>query len=142
MLVVKNKKMNYPSVFDHLFNQELNSILGMDTQSQSPLVNIHEDETAYYVELAVPGISKDDISVKVEKNKLILSASTKKENETSKVNFLKKEFSYEHFNRSFTIPELADVSAIKAAYENGVLKVSLPKKPEATNASSRTITIS
>lgn len=91
-----------------------------------PPVNIRENDDAYQLEIAAPGLEKTDFNMNLDKN--ILTISTEKKEETPK--FIRKEFSYKAFKRSFTIDEKIDAANISAKYENGILKVALPKKEE------------
>ncbi len=95
-----------------------------------PPVNIVEKTDGYQLEVAAPGLEKPDFTIKLEGNLLIISAEKKEEtrNETDKV--IRKEFSSKTFKRSFTVDEKIDAAAISAKYENGILKVQLPKKEE------------
>ena len=95
-----------------------------------PPVNIVEKTDGYQLEVAAPGLEKGDFTIKLEGNLLIISAEKKEEikNETDKI--IRKEFSNKAFKRSFTVDEKIDAAAIAAKYENGILKVQLPKKEE------------
>jgi HSP20 family protein len=90
--------------------------------------------------VAAPGLKKEDFFIHLEKETLSISADVKQENEEKKPNYLKKEFSYQSFKRSFSMPENVNKDGIQASYENGVLKVSLPKM-EKNEASSKTISV-
>lgn len=120
---------NLDQVFDTFFNRNLGEFFGNDFMSESPSVNIVELEGQFKIELAAPGLEKGDFKVKVEDDQLLISA--KKENETEEKgeegNFVRREFNYTSFSRSFRLPENVDAEAIKANYENGVLVLNLPK---------------
>ena len=105
-----------------------------------PPVNIVEKVEAYEVELSVPGFDKGDFSVKLDNN--VLTISTEKKEETAKqdAKLIRKEFSYKSFKRSFTIDEKIDAENISAKYENGILKLELPKK-EIVKAGAKDINI-
>ena len=97
-----------------------------------PKTNILEKEESYEVEMLVPGYSKDDFSLNVENNLLIVSAQkeeTKEEKPEKRTVF--KEYSIQSFERSFTLSNDVDTSKIEASYENGILMLSIPKKKEA-----------
>lgn len=103
------------------------------TGTSLPAVNIRETGDSFEVEMAAPGMSKKDFRIELENN--LLSISSERKNETEKKEgerFTKKEFSYQSFQRTFTLPkEVVDDDKINARYENGVLYLSIPKKEEA-----------
>jgi HSP20 family protein len=112
------------------------------TNTTVPAVNIKESDSNFEVEMAVPGMTKDDFKIKLENNLLCISSEKNFENETKEGKYSRKEFSYQSFSRSFTLPVSADESSIKAKYENGILKVEIPKKEEAKPKPPRVISIS
>lgn len=129
---------DFPSVFDEMFNDW--SAGGMRTST--PAVNVKETETGFHLELAVPGYEKGDFNIDLDHDTLTISSERKNEHEEKEGKFTRKEFSYQSFKRSFTLPEqLIDADGIKAKYENGILKVDLPKKGEALPKPSRNIEI-
>lgn len=133
MNLVVRKPGNRPAaldqVFDNFFNRDLGTFFGNDLMRETPSVNIIELENAFNIELAAPGLDKADFKVKVEDNHLLITA--KKENKSEETDeagkFVRREFNYTSFKRSFRLPEDVDAEAIKANYENGVLFVNLPK---------------
>src|SRR5882757_7675413 len=100
-----------------------------------PAVNISETEDHYHLELAAPGLKKQDFKISLDRNVLNISVEQQNENKEGDKRFSKREFSYSSFVRSFTLPDLADQGRIDAVYENGVLKVDIAKKEEAKMAS-------
>lgn len=96
----------------------------------APSVDIYETEKEMVLAAEVPGIDEKDIEVKVENNTLTLAGERKLEKETKEDNYHRIERAYGKFSRSFTLPSYIDQENIKAEYENGILKVSMPKKPE------------
>ena len=125
----------YPSLFDRFFDNELfdwSSRNYSNTNTTLPSVNIKESNVDFEVEVAAPGFTKDD--VKIELNHDLLTISSEKEiaNETKEgQQFSLREFSYQSFSRSFTLPNTADSDKIEAKYENGILRIIIPKKEEA-----------
>lgn len=95
-----------------------------------PPVNIKDTKEAYLLEMAAPGLEKGDFKINLDGKKLVISAEKKVENEEQKEKHLRREYSFRSFRRSFTIDESVDTSKIDAKYENGILKVVLPKKEE------------
>jgi HSP20 family protein len=102
------------------------------TNTTLPSVNIKEDDNGFEVELAAPGLEKGDFKVELDKSVLTISSDKKVENETKEgQQFTRREFSYQSFSRSFTLPSIVEADKIAAKYENGILRVSIPKKEEA-----------
>jgi len=128
----KNNGLNplFTDVFDSIINDKFFSDKYI---TKTPAVNIAETENDFQIELAAPGLSKEDFKINVEKNILTVSAEKKAEAETESVDkkYSKKEFSYGTFKRTFTLPETVDYSKIEAAYNNGILNLSIAKKEEA-----------
>lgn len=96
--------------------------------SKTPSVNISEKDNGFEVELATPGLKKEDFSISIEKDILTISAEKKEEKEVEDKKYSKREFNYTSFSRSFTLPENIDEESIDAKYENGILSISLTKK--------------
>lgn len=100
-----------------------------------PLVNILENAEGYHIELLGPGRKKENFSIKVEKNELTISYQEEKQPLTEGVSELRTEFVLGNFTRNFLLNETIDSNTIQAKYENGILKIFLPKKPEIKEAS-------
>jgi HSP20 family protein len=97
-----------------------------------PAVDIIENEHGYEIEADLPGISENDVEAKVEDRVLIIQSTEKKqENEADSARYLIRERRSRAFSRSFVVPKDADVTAIEASFKNGVLRLFLPKLPEA-----------
>lgn len=95
-----------------------------------PKVNTREDDKAYYIEVDLPGVSKEDIEITTEDNVLTISGERKLKEEAKEEDYYKVESFYGHFSRSFTLPEDVDVKNIEAKNENGVLEIVIPKKED------------
>ncbi len=96
-----------------------------------PAVNIKNNENEFEVELAAPGLKKEDFNIEVEENVLKLSVNKSSEQVEEKDNFSRKEFNYFNFQRNFTLPKnTVDIENVQANYIDGILKVSLPKYKE------------
>ncbi len=131
MTAVIRKPINDPilSFFDDFLTNQLAKV-GND-QLVVPAVNIKENDKEVKMDVAAPGLSKKDFEISVENNTLTISAHKEIEKVEEGTNIVKKEFGYENFQRSFTLPEeIFDVENIKAAYKNGVLEITIPKKEE------------
>ena len=131
MIVAKSFPVNktLTSVFDELFNS-LPSTSANEVRSTKVAVNISENENGYNLEFNVPGRNKEDFKINVDKGLLTVSYEKKEETETKDVKVLRKEFSFQSFTRSFSLDEKINAEGIEAKYENGILKVLLPKKEE------------
>ena len=135
-----------PSMFDRFFEGDLFDWSNRNfsiTNTTLPSVNIKESADQFTVEVAAPGFGKDDFKLELNHNLLKISSEKKLEKETKEgEQFSKREFSYQSFSRSFTLPQIADAENIAANYENGILKIEIPKKEEAKPKPLRTIEIS
>ena len=109
------------------FENNFGNAFQTQTSGKAP-VNINESESAYHLELAAPGRSKELFTLNVEKNVLTIGYEDKKETETTGLKTIRNEFLITSFKRSFTLDEKIDTESIDAKYENGILKVTLPKK--------------
>lgn len=115
--------------FSDVFQSLLNDSQVSDRLiNKTPAVNIAETENQFEIELAAPGLSKEDFKINLDKN--VLSVSADKKVEEGK-KYSKKEYAYNSFVRSFTLPETADQSKIEAEYVDGILKLNVAKKEEA-----------
>jgi HSP20 family protein len=95
-----------------------------------PSANVIEDEDNYKLEIAAPGFEKEDFHIRVENNRLNISTD-RKDGSERKDNYMRREFGFMDFSRSFTLTESIATDAISAGYKNGILTVTLPKKEEA-----------
>ncbi|MDE3235448.1 MAG: Hsp20/alpha crystallin family protein [Bacteroidota bacterium] len=131
MTIVKhNPAKNFTSLFDELFNN-FPATWGRDVETGfSVPVNIYESNDAYHLELNAPGRNKEDFKINIENGLLTISFEKKEELEQKDLKTLRREFSYLNFKRSFTIDDKINSEGITAKYENGILKLFLPKKEE------------
>ena len=104
-----------------------------DTGTTMPAVNIRETDKSYEVEMAAPGMKKEDFKIELENNILTISSEKEEEQEEDgKEKYSRREYSYESFQRSFNLPkEVVDEEKIEAHYKNGVLQLTIPKKEKA-----------
>lgn len=93
----------------------------------TPSVNVVETKNAFGLEVAAPGMKKEDFKVEVKDGCLVISAETKAEKEQKEENYTRKEFNYQAFTRSFWLPENVKADDIKATYMDGILKLNVPK---------------
>ena len=117
----------FTDVFESVFND---SLLTDRLVSRVPAVNIAETEADFQIELAVPGMQKEDFKIAVDKNILTINAE-KKSGQTEGKKYSKREYNYTSFVRSFNLPDTIDHSKIEAAYTDGILKLTIAKKEEA-----------
>lgn len=130
MTLVKHPANTFSSIFDELFSQfPANVNREFYTGAQVP-VNIHETKDAYHLELSAPGRNKEDFHVNMENGMLTVSFEKKESQEVKEYKTIRKEFSFQSFKRSFTLDDKINTAGIQAKYENGILKVLLPKKAE------------
>jgi len=129
----------FNQLFNDVLNININDIMGSDFAHTSPAVNIFEETDGYSMEIAAPGIAKEDFSINIEKNVITISSEKKEEETERKVK--RREFNFGKFKRQFTLPETVDTQAITAKHENGVLILSLPKKEEAKDDAPRKVNI-
>ena len=108
----------------------------------APAVNIVEDENRYRVELAVPGLKREDFKVRVENDVMTISAEKKEETREEKDRYTRREYYYGSFERSFTLPANCSPDKIEGKYEDGVLKFFIPKVDQTKKSASREIKVS
>jgi HSP20 family protein len=127
-LVRKHNSPFFPALFDEwLSNEWLPS--STSPTKQLPAVNIQETDTSFLLELAAPGVKKEDLQVEVEKGMLSISSQSNAAAEED-TQYTRKEYGYRSFRRTFTIPESVDSKKIEAQYREGILEVKLLKKKE------------
>ena len=127
MTLTKHNYRTVNDLFDEFFRPNAWS---KETGLAVPPVNIHETNDSYQVELVAPGLNKEDFKVNLEKGLLTITYEKKTEAENKDYKTHRKEFSFSSFKRSFSVDDKINADAIQAKYENGVLKLFLPKKEE------------
>ncbi len=129
--------------FSEFFNDFFDNMMTSDfRRSSTPAVNILEDDENFTVEVAAPGLSKEDFKVKVDNEILSISAEKKEEKNEKDQRYTRREFSYMSFSRTFNLPEIVDAEKVNAHYENGIMRITLPKKEEAKPKPAREIRVS
>jgi HSP20 family protein len=144
MLAKRNE--NYlPSFFDRFFNNELmdwNNSNFSSTNTSLPAVNVKETHDDFIIEVAAPGMDKNDFKVNFHNNVLTISSEKKNESTDKNDSYTRKEFSYQSFKRSFTVSENAvNGEKISAKYNEGILEITLPKRDEVKPQPEREIKI-
>jgi len=136
----------FPSFWDNFFSNEMmdwNNSNFSSTDTTLPAVNVKENDEAFEIEVAAPGMNREDFKVKLENNLLTISSEKKEEKKEENGRYSRREFSYQSFQRSFTIPEnLVEGDKISARYCEGILCITLPKKEEIKPKPAREIKIS
>ena len=143
----RNLFPSFPSFFDDSMMRDwFNWPLSKNTECGSvPAVNIRETKDTFELEVAAPGMDKQDFKVELDNNMLIISAEkeNKQEEQDEQGNFSRREFSYHSFSRSFSLPErLVQGDKIKARYKDGILCISIPKTKEGKEKPVKKIEIS
>tara|TARA_R110002126_G_scaffold119659_4_gene260674 strand:+ start:1616 stop:2041 length:426 start_codon:yes stop_codon:yes gene_type:complete len=141
MSLTKRNEVMFPALMNEIFRPDWFG----GTQNERtavPAVNIKENQENFELELFVPGRSKDEFIIEIDDSILTISSETKKENEETKENFTRREFTLSSFKRAFTLPETVATDKIEASYNEGILKFNLPKKEEALPKPKRKIELS
>jgi HSP20 family protein len=120
---------NLSNFVDEVF-QNIPAGLGREETYGFPPVNIHETSDAYHLELSAPGRTKEDFKLALDNGQLTISFEKKEDPKTEDYKTVRKEFSFRSFKRSFTLDDKIESNGIQAKYENGVLKLLLPKKAQ------------
>lgn len=140
-----NNFYNLPALMDDFFSRDLFDWPAFNSASSGtvPAVNIKETPENFEVEMAAPGMKKEDFEITQEGNTLtIKGTSSDKSEEKDGEKYSRREFQYYSFQRSFTLPQESDTNKIQAKYENGLLKLVLPKREEAKQKLQKKIAIS
>lgn len=142
-------RRNLLPTVSRFFDDDWNSLFDWTTRNYSesettlPSVNVKETTNDFIVEVAVPGMKKEDFKIELENNVLTISSEIQQENEEKEENYTRREFSYQSFQRSFNLNNrVVDDANIAASYQDGILVLTLPKKDEAKTKPSRLIEIS
>ncbi len=135
-------KPNWSSWIDDWFSRDLNTFLNPTFNSGMtlPAVNIQDTADAYLLEMAIPGMQKSDFKIDLDNHELTISCEKERAQENEDT-FTRKEFGYASFTRRFVLPDTIEESKISAEYQDGILKLRLPKLEEAKKKPARTIKI-
>ena len=134
---------NYvPAYWDDFFNDNFfNQLSSKSCNPASAAVNVIEDEKGFRIEVSAPGVQRDDFNLEVEKDVLTISTGQKEDKEEQKQNFLRREFNFSTFKRSFQLPESVDQEQISATHDAGILTLTLLKKEEEVQKAPRQIKV-
>lgn len=129
--ILKNKDF-FPSIVDEFFGRDyLPGMLEFQTGINMPSVNIVEGKEDFRIEVAAPGLEKNDFHINLENNVLTISSEKEHSDEKKEERYMRREFSYSSFRRSFSLPNTVDADKIEANHKNGVLSIVIPKREEA-----------
>ena len=132
MLPILKTRNSWPSLVDELFNNDFfPKFTDWENNDSIPAVNISELKDDYKIEMAAPGLTKNDFKINLDNDVLTISSEKEEKREEKDEQVMRREFNYNRFSRSFTLPETIDVDNIKASFKDGVLKLVLPKMEEA-----------
>jgi HSP20 family protein len=131
-----------PAYWDDFFNDTFfNNVNPAAYRGTAPAVNVAEEDIAFRIDMAVPGLSRKDFRIDLENDVLTISSDNKENKEDKKHNYMRREFSYSTFKRSFQLPETIDQESIKASHDAGILTIQLPKKEEVVQKAAKQIEI-
>lgn len=121
-------RFNQPalSLMDQFFSNTMR-----DTGRYNYPANIYDNENTFVIELSAPGFTKEDIKINLEQQTLNITAEPKQESEVQDERFLRREFNKSNLSRSFVLPKTVDLDKISADYQNGILRVTLPRREDA-----------
>ena len=130
--ILKKDRTFFPSIVDEFFGRDfLPNIFEFQTGINMPSVNIVEGKNDFRIEVAAPGLQKDDFKINLDNNVLTISSEKEEKQEEKDERYMRREFSYTSFRRSFSLPQTVEADKISANHSNGVLSISIPKKEEA-----------
>ena len=136
----------FPSFFDKFFEGNMmdwNNSNYSSTDTTLPAVNVKENGDAFTIEVAAPGMTREDFKIHYDNGRLTIGSERKNEKEDKSENYSRREFSYQSFQRSFNVPEnVVSGEKISAHYKDGILRIDLPKREEVKPKPSREIKIS
>lgn len=125
-----NIKPVFPNIIEKFFGKRIpDSAASGESVSTLPSVNISDANKAFEVNMAVPGLNKQDIKIGIENNCLLISSEKQYEKEDKDKNWLRREYGYASFQRVFELPESADQDKVQAEMKNGILSIKIAKKP-------------
>lgn len=131
-----------PTYWDDFFKDSFfNGTTAPGCKNTSPAVNILESDDLFRIEVAAPGIAREDFNINLENDILTISSEQKEDKEDNDRRYMRREFSYNAFKRSFKLTETIDVENIRASHDSGILTIELPKKEEALSKAPRQISI-
>jgi HSP20 family protein len=130
--VARKERRFFPSIVDEFFGRDfMPDLFNFETGVNMPSVNIIEGEDNFRIEVAAPGLDKKDFKLNLDNNVLTITSEKEEKREEEKERYMRREFQYSSFKRSFTLPQSVDAGNISANHNNGVLTITIPKREEA-----------
>jgi len=133
MFPTLRRTSNLPDLVDEFFGKDfLNNFLDLKTTGVNmPAINVVEEKDEYKIEVAAPGLEKKDFKIDLNHNVLTISSEKEFKKEEKDKKYMRREFNYTSFKRSFTLPDSVNVDKISASHKDGILNITIPKKEEA-----------
>jgi HSP20 family protein len=143
MLPSLRTRTSLPSLVEEYFNGDfLPRFFDIENCNSVPAVNIVESKDEYRIDVAAPGLNKEDFKIHIDKNVLTVSSEKEEKHEANDDKVMRKEFSYYSFKRCFSLPETINADMIKATQKDGILQIVVPKREEAKEKPAREVKIS
>jgi HSP20 family protein len=143
MLPSLRNRTNLPSLVEEYFNGDFfPRLFDVENYNSIPAVNIVESKDEYRIDVAAPGLDKEDFKIQIDKNVLTVSSEKEEKHEDKDKRIMRKEFNYFSFKRCFSLPETVNSEKIKASHKDGILEIVIPKREEAKEKPVRDIKIS
>jgi HSP20 family protein len=132
MLPILKDRSFFPGIADEFFGRDfLPNLFEFQTGINMPSVNIIEGKEDFRIEGAAPGLEKGDFKINLENNVLTISSEKEEKSEEKEERYMRREFSYTSFRRSFSLPQTVEAEKTTANHNNGVLTITIPKREEA-----------
>jgi len=143
MLPSLRTRVTFPGLTEELFNGDFfPRFFDPESKYSLPAVNIIEGKDDFRIEVAAPGLNKEDFRIQLDNNVMTVSSEKEEKHEENDEKVMRKEFSYSSFSRSFSLPETVNADKIKANHKDGILQIVVPKREEAKEKPAREIRIS
>jgi HSP20 family protein len=143
MLPVFERRSSLPGLVDEFFGRDrlMDIFDNFQTGISIPAVNVIEGRDDYRIEVAAPGLDKNDFTIDIKNNLLLISSEKEEKTENNDEKIMRREFSYSSFKRSFSLPNTVNTDKISAKHKDGVLIINIPKRDEAREKPPRKISI-
>lgn len=141
--MLRKNRASFPSLIDEFLGRDLmDSVFAGETGISTPAVNVVETADDFRIEVAAPGLDKKDFQIDLDGRMLTISSQKEFKNEEKNERYMRREFSYSGFSRSFSLPESVNAEKIKANHKDGILLINIPKREEAKQKPPKQISIS